>query len=297
MATQDEMLRAIHKADPKTLSQRYSPAQLQAAFNKLKSSTAPAATPQQVAAPAPVAPAPAAPAPQAAPAMPTGQPATPGLPANAEQGQNQLSQVGAGIAQGQLQSGAFSQPFQFEANDAARQRIEDAAYARLTRRVGDKETVDNEMLKQNLADRGIPYSNDPNSRYQQEFKDLNDRYDTIRENAAQDAVNMGGQEMQRNYDISSGAYNTGLAGLSSLSQLGLQGTLGFEGNKLQAQATQAAIDKANADRAAQLEIAARENATRRAIARMQTRRTGGGGVDTSNYGFGTTDPGGGASGL
>lgn len=308
MASQDEMLRALHKADPKTLNQRYNSQQLQAAFAKLK---APAAAPAPAAPVAPAAPAatPLAPAPQApaltaapsqvaTPSGPAGSPmvATPTMPATAEIGQNNLSRTGAGIAEGQLQSGVVSQPFQFNADDQARQRIEEQAFARLTRGIDDQEKRAMAEAKTSLSERGIPYSNDPSSRYQQELKDITTRFDTARGNARQDATVLGGQEMERNYNISSGAYNTTLGGINQLSQVGLQGTLGFEGNKLQAQATQAAIDKANKDREAQILITNKNNAAAKALARLKMGRSGGGG--SSDDGFGLVDPGGSsASGL
>ena len=48
---------------------------------------------------------------------------------------------------------------------------------------------------------GIPFSADPNSRYQQEMKAVNDRYDTQRENARQTAIQTGGDEYSRDVGI------------------------------------------------------------------------------------------------
>lgn len=83
---------------------------------------------------------------------------------------------------------------------ANRARIEEAAYDRLTRRVDQQEAKEKEQLTQTLANRGIPL--DPsNPSYQNFMKDFEDKYSTIRGNARQDAVAMGGQEYERDVGI------------------------------------------------------------------------------------------------
>lgn len=77
--TQDQMLRALHEADPRTLDKRYSPAELQAAYQKIVASKTAAPTPAPTPAPAPTAP---APAPAPTPVAPAPPPApTPVIPA------------------------------------------------------------------------------------------------------------------------------------------------------------------------------------------------------------------------
>ncbi len=265
MATPDQMLRALHKADPKTLSQRYTPQQLQAAYAKLKAPS-----------PAPIPVAPASTVPTGLPTNPTtGAPEVPFNVGSSESiqavggSQEGLNLKGAGIANQNLSNPVVANPFTFQADDAARQRIEDQAFARLTRGVDDKERQGKQELMQNLADRGIPYSNDPNSRYQMEMNDFNNRFDTIRGNARQDATAMGGQELQRQYDIQSGAYNTALSGTDALSKIGLSGSVAFE----------------------QLSDADKARALQKWLANKQMGGRGGG-ASASDNGFGLTDPGG-----
>lgn len=240
MPTQSQMLQAIHKANPKTLNQRFNPQQLAAAFAKLGGGAA-----------APVA----------------GVP----VPVTAQQvgqTQNTLANTSAGIAQGQLQSGAVSEPFSFQSDDAARQRVEEAAYGRLTRGVDDRFARDTEQAKQDLANRGIQYDPNPESRYQQELRDLNTRYDTIKNDARQNATYLGGQEMQNNYNIAAGTYNTRLGGIDTTSKIGLGGSVAFE-----------QLSQADKDRLMQM-----------AITKLQLKNRGGGGGVTPEDPFSSSGP-------
>lgn len=200
MANTSKMLEALHAADPKTLNMRFTAEQLAKRYAALKG--------------APAAPAPGAPA-------PVDQ-------ASVLAGQEGLNTTATGQAQGILDSGAVADPFEFQADDAARQRIEDSTYGRLTRGLDDQEGRATNQREQTLANRGIPYSSDPNSQYQMQLRDQNNRFDTARGNAHQDAVAAGGQELQRQYDIQSGTYNTKLGGVDTLSKIGLGGSVAYE---------------------------------------------------------------------
>lgn len=205
MATTDEMLRYIHKKDPKTLSKRYSPQQLQAAFQKLgggapkgaagaASAAAPAAAP--VAEPAPVD--------NSVPAS-VGTSVTSAPPTT-------LAELGAtatNAAASNLRGSDLGSAFNPDLIDRTstgdmlkdRARIEEALFGSLTRNFDRDKGREEEQIRQRLANQGIPYSADPNSRYQQELGGLNERYDTLRQNAMQNATILGGQEWERGVGI------------------------------------------------------------------------------------------------
>lgn len=80
---------------------------------------------------------------------------------------------------------------------ADRARIEDQVYGRLTKNV-DQEYGNNKQAKaQELQNKGIPFSGDPNSRYQQELRAMDERYDGLKMDARARAAEIGGQEWQR----------------------------------------------------------------------------------------------------
>lgn len=197
MPSQSEMLQAIHKANPKTLNMRFTAQQLLAEYGKIKGS------PQTRTAKGP-------------------------NTQSVQDAQNAIGTSAGNIVNTQLQSGAFNDPFSFQADEEARKRIEDQAYARLTRNVDEMQGRDVEQVKQDLMNRGIPYSNDPKSRYQQELGDTLRRYDTIRENARQDATAQGAQDLMNQFNIAQGGYSTKVAGASALSNLGVPGSVSFE---------------------------------------------------------------------
>lgn len=69
-------------------------------------------------------------------------------------------------------------------------RDTDAAYAR-----------DKEQLAQTLANQGIEYNADPNSRYQRELGDMERKYRDIRESAQDRARLASGEELERSFGI------------------------------------------------------------------------------------------------
>ena len=83
---------------------------------------------------------------------------------------------------------------------ADRARIEDEAFKRLTRNLDRQKGEERDQLEQSLANRGIPIDpNDP--QYNRAMRDFNERYDTLKSNAMQDAVVMGGEEYSRDVGI------------------------------------------------------------------------------------------------
>lgn len=223
MPSQDEMLRYIHKKDPKTLNKRYTPKQLEAAFKALGGG-------QKKATPAP-APAPAAPmAPVAAPVPTNVNPMpSPTTPGTTEQRPGEGPLPGQGMLPSQLPSVSQARLGEIATNAAAmnlegtqlgtgftpnltdrysqgdveadRQKMYDYALGYLTKDFDKNKGRDQEELMQSLYNRGIAFSADPNSRYQQELAMHNKRYDDLRSDAEARALLSSGQEMERLYGI------------------------------------------------------------------------------------------------
>lgn len=102
-------------------------------------------------------------------------------------------------------------PFQFDSSDQGRQRIEDSVFQSLTRDLEENRGRDLEQKQQELYNKGIAYSDDPESRYQKELGDIQKRYDRQALEAKGQAVQMGGQEMQRQYGMGLGTHQQGMA--------------------------------------------------------------------------------------
>lgn len=138
--------------------------------------------------------------------------------------QKAILETGEGLTQsgmnqaGQLLSGY--QKFGYDSGNSGRERIEDAVYSRLTKNMDRDRGRELEAAKQSLHNRGIQFSDDPNSRYQQELGAINERYDSQRLDAMNQAVMTGGSEMQRDYSIQSGVHQQGMNDLSSLTNAG-----------------------------------------------------------------------------
>jgi len=120
-----------------------------------------------------------------------------------------LSNMGRDLAKGNLQGSQLGTAFNpnlmarygADSLEANRAKVEDAVYKRLTKNLDYRQGLEKQDVEQQLANRGIPYSNDPNSQYQQQMKDFNDRYDNIRADAMNSAVVSGGDEYSRNVGI------------------------------------------------------------------------------------------------
>lgn len=128
----------------------------------------------------------------------------------------QLTQMGQDLAKQNL--GGYSQ-FRFD-DKGERSRIEDEVFNRLNRDTEMNREREMKAKEQELFNKGIPYSNDPNSRFQQEIGDLNRRYDDITASNRSRAVEQGGDELQRNYGFQLGQHQQGLSDTGYLQGMG-----------------------------------------------------------------------------
>lgn len=143
------------------------------------------------------------------------------------QDQQQILQQGSGLTQQGQQAalqrlGGMAQPFGFDRGgfEAERARIEDAVFSRLTRGMEDDYRQAREAKEQQLYNQGIPYSADPNSRYQRELNDIDKRFDNARLQARSQATAQGLAEQQGAYGMDLGTYQQGISDLYSFSGLG-----------------------------------------------------------------------------
>lgn len=176
-----------------------------------------------------------------------------------DQGQT-LTQTGQQIAQGQLQNmGQFS----FDNSSAGRQKMSDAVFNQLSRGMDVRHKAQGDQLAQDLYNRGIQFSEDPNSRYQQEMRSMQQGQEDERLNYSNQAYQAGLGEQQAQFGMSQGTRQQQMSDLSAFQQQGTglmmpnyqatQGTasdlagfteLGQNQQQLnnQAKATQASID-------------------------------------------------------
>jgi hypothetical protein len=101
-----------------------------------------------------------------------------------------------------------------------RQRIENSVFQGLTRDLERNRGRDMEAAQQSLYNRGITYSNDPNSRYQQELGDLNRRYDDMNQNARLQATQFGGQELANQFGMGLQSHQQQLSDIANLQNMG-----------------------------------------------------------------------------
>lgn len=141
-----------------------------------------------------------------------------------------------------------------------RQRIEEQEYGRLTRGFDQQKARDKAAFDQQMAERGIsPGSGELYSRAAQDFeRSWNDRYD----NARMSATGLGGQELQRSFDIGEAGRGNRLGEQMTQRQFPLNQLGGFMGLGAQA---------------GQLGLGYQELQNRMKIARMQNANRGGGG--------------------
>jgi len=131
---------------------------------------------------------------------------------------NELTSIGQDLARGNLENYT---PFSMGQDVLAdRDRMENEAYARLTRGLDDQYARDREQTQQELANRGFNVSNMEDAQVKSNMAALNKRYDDIRSNAKADAIVEGGQEYQRAYDIGIGSHNSQLTDAATLQGMG-----------------------------------------------------------------------------
>lgn len=115
-----------------------------------------------------------------------------------------LSTMGRDLAIQRFGQGAYGQEFnpQLAARtstgdlNADRARIEDEVFGRLTRTTNRDFDRERQQMEQDLYNRGIPMEQWQN---RPEMQALNERYDTLRQNARAQATELGGQEMSRSF--------------------------------------------------------------------------------------------------
>ena len=165
-----------------------------------------------------------------------------------QQGQQNIAAAGTDIALNHLQSGQFQNPYappetpgRIADGDlmALRDQAYNTQYNYLTSDLAQQEAQAGQDVQQQLADRGITYSNDPNSQYQQQMTDYTKRFDRARADARAQASQFAGQEAQSMFGmneqqianiLSQGLDNRNqqMGELGAFSQLGQTGVFGYE---------------------------------------------------------------------
>ena len=139
------------------------------------------------------------------------------------EGQEQIKSQGESLTQqGQQLAGqnlAGYNPFQFQSG-AERDRIENEVFGRLNRDTEMMRQRERQSKEQELYNKGIPYSDDPNSRYQKELGDINRRFDDVTAQNRQSATMFGGQELQRSYGMDLGVHQQGMQDTTALQGMG-----------------------------------------------------------------------------
>lgn len=131
--------------------------------------------------------------------------------------QEGLYSSGVGISQDLLSGYSQYDP---GTSEEQRARIEEATYGRLTRNLDRDRQRDLERTEQTLYNRGIPL--DPtNEQYSRHMGAVNERYDTLAENAMARAVEMGGQEMSRDAAVNLATHQQGMSDLGTLHGQGM----------------------------------------------------------------------------
>lgn len=133
------------------------------------------------------------------------------------EGGQQITRAGQGLSHDLLNQ---YQAFDFGNFNEQRSRIENDVFGRLTQDTDQREQEERAAKEQELYNKGIPFSNDPNSRYQQELTGITKRYDQVRTDARQRASEIGGQELERQYGIDLGQHQQFMGDISSLQQQG-----------------------------------------------------------------------------
>lgn len=127
-----------------------------------------------------------------------------------------LSQTGMNLAQQGL--GNYEQ-FNRGSNDFRNEAFK-TAYEMFSKNVARDYDRDRADLEQSLYNRGIQFSDDPNSRYQREMGALTEGRDTAMLDAQRRAFMESGSEAQRNYGMDLGSHQQNMADIGQLQGLG-----------------------------------------------------------------------------
>lgn len=124
--------------------------------------------------------------------------------------------AGAGAQGNKLISGY--QKFNMTGGEEERARIEDAVFNKITRNVERDRKQEFDDMEQRMYNRGIPL--DPtNPAYKKEMDALNEKYNTIKENAMQTATEMGGAELARTFGMGLQSHQQGVSDTKDLTGL------------------------------------------------------------------------------
>lgn len=175
-----------------------------------------------------------------------------------------------------------------------RRRVEDAVYQNLTRRFDRDEGRLVEAKEQELHNKGIPYSDDPESRYQKEMRSIQERFDDQRDQAALQATQFGGSEMAQQfgmqeqlranqYSEQAGTRNQGWQDVFNAQGVGIgyqnPNLPGYQGTQIDVTSPSAYIygKQDIKDRRTQLDQTQQQIDNENAIAQKQLAMSGGGG--------------------
>ncbi len=134
--------------------------------------------------------------------------------------------------------------------EGTRKSVGDAIYNNSTRYLQQDQDTAMSSAKQELANKGIPYSDDPNSAYQRGLANVNRRFDAERQAARNDAEAQTTSQMATNSDVQMNALTGGITKANGgLNQAGAMGTVAsqFSGNfqpyqSVQSNITQGILD-------------------------------------------------------
>ena len=115
--------------------------------------------------------------------------------------------------------GGYSQ-FDQTGSPEERARIENDVFSRLTKNLNRDMDRELKTKEQQLYNQGIPYSDDPESRYQKEIRGIQDRYDQVKLDAGQRATEVGGQELQRSFGMGLASHQQGQSDVSQYYGMG-----------------------------------------------------------------------------
>jgi hypothetical protein len=151
-----------------------------------------------------------------------------------------LTTSGLDMANSNLKAGEYGQPWDPKTADRTfqgnfgddRLRVEDAVYNNLTRRFDRDQDRLVKDKEQELYNKGIAFSDDPNSRWQKEMGVIKESFNDRRDAAAAQATQFGGSEMANQFNMQEtligNQFNQGLTkrqyGLSEVGALSGLGT-------------------------------------------------------------------------
>lgn len=127
--------------------------------------------------------------------------------------------------------------FQFDQSPEGRQKMADAVFNQLSRGMDVRHKATSDQLSQDLYNRGIQFSEDPNSRYQQEMRSMKQGQEDERMSYANQAYQAGLGEQQAQFGMAQGTQQQQMNDINMMNSQGLgfmmpnyQATQGAETN-------------------------------------------------------------------